>query len=702
MSDNSINLYEVTIDELLAAYRAGKLSAVAVTARYLERIATYDRAAGCLNSVIVLNPEVFEAAAEADRRYQAGTARPLEGVPFTIKDSYMAKGLTVASGSPAFAGLIAQWDAFSVAQLKAAGAVLVGKTNMPPMADGGMQRGVYGRAENPYNPAYLAAAYASGSSNGSGVATAANFGVFGMGEETVSSGRSPASNNALCAYTPSWGVISIRGNWPLFPARDVVVPHTRTMGDMLQLLNVLVADDAETRGDFWRHQQVVDLPTASDVRPADYTTLADTRALQGKVLAVPRMYLGKDKNFPLPVTSGVLQLWEQTRARLEALGATVIETDFPLIEQYEGDSPAGENIGRLGVLPDGWMATEFNHFLAFGWDDFLRANGDSNIPNLAAVNPDTIFPLWPGTLPDRYEEVPDYENRYQAVVQYAKDGITDPRNRADFAAGLQALLQLRHDLFENWLEINGYDAVVFPANAATGTEDAEREQTANDHSWLNGVLFSNGNYALRHFGIPTVTVSMGAAADTGVPVGVTFAGAAYRDSELLAYAWALDTDGFVRPVPALAPHTAADILPLGTVTVATNLSLEIIDTQAALLDSAEKAAANASNFNCVERTGVFQGAANGTQNADTIKQPAVIAAGLRLRVSDPSLEAAALRVTVNGEKAAVTGEKGDFIAAVTVPQPDFGRNPDPRELLAVATVTTPAGAVSGAVLQLQY
>lgn len=81
------------------------------------------------------------------------------------------------------------------------------------MAAGGMQRGVYGRAESPYNADYLAAAFASGSSNGSAVATAASFGLFGMGEETISSGRSPASNNGLVAYTPSRGLISIRGNW---------------------------------------------------------------------------------------------------------------------------------------------------------------------------------------------------------------------------------------------------------------------------------------------------------------------------------------------------------------------------------------------------------------------------------------------------------------------------------------------------------
>ncbi|MGW1926646.1 amidase family protein, partial [Streptomyces massasporeus] len=88
----------------------------------------------------------------------------------------------------------------------------------------------------------------SGSSNGSGTATAASFGAFGLGEETWSSGRAPASNNALCAYTPSRGVISVRGNWPLVPTMDVVVPHTRTMADLLELLDVIVADDPHTRG----------------------------------------------------------------------------------------------------------------------------------------------------------------------------------------------------------------------------------------------------------------------------------------------------------------------------------------------------------------------------------------------------------------------------------------------------------------------
>lgn len=554
MPDSTLGVFnpvEASIEETLAALDDGRATAVGIASWCLARIEAFDRGENGLNAVPVLNPRVLAEAAASDRRRREGAAGPLEGVPFTVKDSYMVEGLTVAAGSPAFERLIARWDAFSVAKLRDAGAVLIGKTNMPPMADGGMQRGLYGRAESPYNRDYLAAAYASGSSNGSGVATAASFAVFGMGEETVSSGRSPASNNGLCAYTPSWGVLSIRGNWPLFPARDVVVPHTRSMPDMLRVLDVLVQDDPVTRGDFWRHQRVVELPRPSERRPDSYLDLLHPGALAGRRFAVPRMYLGQDPAFPITVRPSVLALWNGARRRLEALGAEVVETDFPLIEQYEGDRPGQENVGRLGALPEGWMDAEFNHFLAYGWDDFLKANGDPEIPDLTAVDPDRIFPRVPGALPDRYEEVEDYENRYRATVALARQGIGDPRERPDFAEGLRSLVRLREELFERWLDEHGFDGAVFPANADVGREDAEFDREAADRAWSNGVFFSNGNYALRHLGIPTVTVAMGVMGDIGMPVGLTFAGRAYDDPALLAYAADFEGEGSLRRPPML-------------------------------------------------------------------------------------------------------------------------------------------------------
>ncbi len=227
------------------------------------------------------------------RRAGAPRARPLgplDGIPYTAKDSYMVRGLTVAVGLARLRRSRRPRDAFTIERLRDAGCVFIGLTNMPPMANGGMQRGLYGRAESPYNADYLTSAFGSGSSNGSGTATAARFAAFGLGEETWSSGRAPASNNALCAYTPSRGVISVRGNWPLVPTMDVVVPHTRTMADLLEVLDVIVADDPDTRGDFWRTQPWVPIPRSSDVRPASYPALAAdaASALAGKRFGIPR------------------------------------------------------------------------------------------------------------------------------------------------------------------------------------------------------------------------------------------------------------------------------------------------------------------------------------------------------------------------------------------------------------------------------
>jgi amidase len=203
------------------------------------------------------------------------------------------------------------------------------------MANGGMQRGVYGRAESPYNADFLTAAFGSGSSNGSGTATAASFAAFGLGEETWSSGRAPASNNALCAYTPSRGVISTRGNWPLVPTMDVVVPHTRTMEDMLVLLDVIVADDTVTRGDFWRVQPWIATPPSSELRPESYAALAERNALSGKRIAIPLMYINADSDTsdPIETRPSVVERWRDAKLTLERLGAEVIETDFPVVTQ---------------------------------------------------------------------------------------------------------------------------------------------------------------------------------------------------------------------------------------------------------------------------------------------------------------------------------------------------------------------------------
>jgi amidase len=476
-----------------------------------------------------------------------------------VKDSYKMAGMTVAAGSPAFENLVANEDAFTVAKIKEAGGVILGRTNMPPMAAGGMQRGVYGRAESPYNAEYLTAAFASGSSNGSATAAAASFGVFGMGEETISSGRSPASNNGLVAYTPSRGILSIRGNWPLFPTCDTVVPHTRTMADMFTLLDVIAVKDDKTTCDFWREQPFVQLPEIDSVRPASYQDLADAKSLANKRIAVPKMYIGGKDSDPrarnVHTRQSVIDLWNNARKVIESLGAVVVEVDFPVVNKFDATDGGDET-----SAPPHHNEVDMSQLMAYAWDDFLAANGDARVAtSLAQIDSGTIFPRPPGALLDRYHQQ-DPLVRHKDVVAH----ITSDRPRTYDMPGLgQALHNLearRKTDYEDWLVAEGIDAVVWPCNADVGKADADTNEHSAVEAWRNGTLYSNGNCAIRQLGIPTVSVPMGVMSDTKMPVNLTFAGKAYDDSTLFKYAFAFEQATQLRKAPGRTPALSTDTI----------------------------------------------------------------------------------------------------------------------------------------------
>ncbi|WP_350402832.1 amidase [Pseudomonas sp. W17] len=563
-----IEVTEVSIADLRAALESGQTTSVELVQAYLARIEAYDgpNTATALNAVVVRNPEALNEARAADERRAKGqTLGPLDGIPYTAKDSYLVKGLTAASGSPAFAELVAYRDAFTIERLRAAGAICLGKTNMPPMANGGMQRGVYGRAESPYNAAYLTAPFASGSSNGAGTATAASFAAFGLAEETWSSGRGPASNNGLCAYTPSRGVISVRGNWPLTPTMDVVVPFARTMADLLEVLDVVVAEDPDTRGDLWRLQPWVPIPSVASVRPASYPQLAaGAAALKGKRLGVPRMYINADPEAGTSEKPGiggptgqrihtrpsVISLWEQARQALEAAGAHVLEVDFPLVSNCEGDRPGAPTVYNRGLVSKEFLHDELWELSGWAFDDFLRANDDPKLNRLADVDGPQIFPHDPGTLPNREDDLAAGMDEY---VNMAKRGLKTWDQIATLADGLRGLEQTRRIDLEDWMDRLGLDAVLFPTVADVGPADADINPESADIAWSNGVWVANGNLAIRHLGVPTVTVPMGVMADIGMPVGLTFAGRAYDDSSLLRLASAFESTGSKRLIPPRTP-----------------------------------------------------------------------------------------------------------------------------------------------------
>lgn len=584
-----MNLVEASIADLRAELEAGRVTAVALVAAYLDRIAAFDRSGPHLNAVSVLNPSMFEDAHASDlRRARGQSLGPLDGIPYTAKNSYKVRGLTVAAGSPAFAGLVATDDAFAIARLRAAGAVLIGLTNMPPMANGGMQRGVYGRAESPYSADWLTAAFASGSSNGSGTATAASFAAFGLGEETWSSGRAPAANNGLCAYTPSRGVISVRGNWPLVPTMDVVVPHTRSMADLLEVLDILVADDPDTRGDLWRSQPWVPIPKASDHRPPSYPALKNGADLRGKRIGVPAMYINAD---PLAGTAdnpgvggptgqrivtrpSILTLWQQARAALEAAGAEVVVVDFPLVTNYEGDRPDAPKITNRGLVGREYLKREIVDLSAWSWNDFLKMNDFPALNDLSSVDGSQIFPKPKGALPDRYTGFEDDIADYPAHVR--AHPVAHFQDIPHLAEGFRGLEQTRKIDLEDWMDALGLDAVVYPAVADVGPADADVNPASADLAWRNGVWVANGNLAIRHLGVPTVTVPMGIMPDTGMPAGLTFAGRAWDDAALLALAARFEALGSFRAAPSRVP----DLRPVTQMPEPKNADTPTIDVAA--------------------------------------------------------------------------------------------------------------------------
>jgi len=171
---------------------------------------------------------------------------------------------------------------------------------------------------------------------------------------------------------------------------------------MLALLNVLAVEDWTTDEQFWRQQKLVDIPECR--RPDSYLDLLPGAkdSLHGKRVAVPKMYIGghDPKAKSTVVSQDVIDLWQQARKDLETLGATVVETDFPLVTNYEDDSRSGHTNNVEGFKPD-WNGKERGELVAYLWDDFLKAMGDPNYPGLASVDGSQMFPRPEGYIPDK-------------------------------------------------------------------------------------------------------------------------------------------------------------------------------------------------------------------------------------------------------------------------------------------------------------
>jgi amidase len=315
-------LDELTIDDLQQGIQSGKYSSRSLTEKYLARIQDIDKAGPRINSVIEVNPEALEIAEALDReRKDKGARGPLHGIPILIKDNIdTADRMNTTAGSLALLGSTPKKDAFVAAQLRKAGAVILGKTNLSEWANirsshstsgwsgrGGLTRNPYALDRNP-----------CGSSSGTGAAVTANLCAAGVGTETDGSVVCPSSANGLAGMKPTLGLISRSGIIPIAHSQDTAGPMARTVRDVAILLGAMASPDPE------------DKPTAASagkIQP-DFTKFLDPAGLKGARIGVVRKYFG--------FNDAVDQLMNKLIDDMKHAGAEITDpADIPTIGKFD-------------------------------------------------------------------------------------------------------------------------------------------------------------------------------------------------------------------------------------------------------------------------------------------------------------------------------------------------------------------------------
>ena len=307
----SFALNEITIDELQRAMREGRYTARRITELYLERIERVDRSGPFLRSILETNPEALRIADTLDEERKAGKVRgPLHGIPVLLKDVVdTADGMHTSAGSLALLGSFAKRDAFIAERLRAAGAIILGKTNLSEWSNvrstratsGWSARGGLGR-----NP-YVLDRTACGSSSGTGASIASNLATVGIGVETDGSIACPASANCLVGIKPTVGLVSRAGLIPVSYSQDTAGPMARTVRDAAILLGVMAGTDPQ------------DAATAASNGHAgtDYTAGLDPRALRGARIGVMRRQYELD--------TALVAVLDRTVEVMRTAGATIVD-----------------------------------------------------------------------------------------------------------------------------------------------------------------------------------------------------------------------------------------------------------------------------------------------------------------------------------------------------------------------------------------
>ena len=490
---------DASVAALQSKMAAGRLTARTLVAAYLARIDAIDRKGARLNAIIELNPDALALAAERDRERKAGQLRgPLHGVPVLVKDNIATRDrMSTSAGSLALANVPVPRDAFVVTRLRDAGAVILGKTNLSEWANFRSTRSTSGwsaRGGLTRNP-YALDRSASGSSSGSGAAIAANLATIAVGTETDGSITSPASKCGLVGIKPTVGLVSRDGIVPIAASMDTAGPMTRTVADAAVLLSVLAgtdARDAATRD-------------AASRGGGDYTRFLEADGLRGARLGVARGYAGMNDR--------VIALLDRAVAELKALGAEVVDpVSLPARASYAE--------AELEVL-----LHEFKAGLASYLAEFAAAAPIRNIAELIAFNER-----------ERQREMPYFGQELLMMAQARGD--LDSATYRDALA--KARRVTRDEGIDKTLAEHKLDALIAPTGGPAWLIDL-----------VNGDSHAGGfTSPAAVAGAPHITVPMGAIA--GLPVGLSFVGAAWSEPQLLKLAYAYEQGTRHRRPPAFA------------------------------------------------------------------------------------------------------------------------------------------------------
>jgi amidase len=492
----SFPLAEATIDELQAKMASGQLTARALTAAYLDRIAQVDRAGPKLNSVIELNPEALALAEGLDAERRAGRVRgPLHGIPVLLKDNIdTADRMATTAGSLALVGAKPPRDAHVVTRLREAGAVILGKTNLSEWANyrgSHSSSGWSGRGGQTLNP-YALDRSPSGSSSGSAVAVAANLCAFAIGTETNGSIVSPSSACGIVGVKPTVGLVSRAGIIPIAASLDTAGPMTRTVRDAALVLAALAGSDT-------RDEATRAIPTHL---AAELAAPLPPGALRGARIGVVRGPFGLHARM-----DGVRA---QLVAALRAAGAEVVD---PVVIS---------SLGKLGGAPSTVLSFEFKDGLNRYLAEPGRTTPVKSLADAIAFNE-----------AHRAEELTRFGQETFLTAE-ARGALTDPA----YLEALATCRQLtRTEGIDAALGTHRLDALVMITKGpATPIDPLQGEGSSGGSSGLAAIA-----------GYPSVTVP--AAQVFGLPVGLSFVGPAWSEARLLALAADFETHTRVRREP---------------------------------------------------------------------------------------------------------------------------------------------------------